>query len=231
MSAIHRLSRIPALLLALTLCGLIASGFGPKDRLTWFLEVLPIVVILPVLIATYRCHPLTSLLYWLLALHAVVLIVGGHYTYAEVPAGRWVQETFGLARNPYDRLGHFVQGFVPALVMREWLLKSSPLQPGRWLFFLVCSTALAFSALYELFEWRVAVALGQSALEFLGTQGDEWDSQWDMGMALIGAVNAQLALAPLQDRQLRAQDVTANGSNTAQPQTDDFLMKVTRTQP
>ena len=231
MSAIHRLSRIPALLLALTLCGLIASGFGPKDRLTWFLEVLPIVVILPVLIATYRCHPLTPLLYWLLALHAVVLIVGGHYTYAEVPAGRWVQETFGLARNPYDRLGHFVQGFVPALVMREWLLKSSPLQPGRWLFFLVCSTALAFSALYELFEWRVAVALGQSAVEFLGTQGDEWDSQWDMGMALIGAVTAQLALAPLHDRQLRAQDVTANGSNTAQPQTDDYLMKVTRTQP
>lgn len=213
MSAIHRLPRVPALLLALTLCGLIASGLAPKDRLTWFLEILPIVVVLPVLIATYRRHPLTPLLYWLLAFHAAVLIVGGHYTYAEVPAGRWVQETFGLARNPYDRLGHFVQGFVPALVMREWLLKSSPLQPGRWLFFLVCSTALAFSALYELFEWRVAVALGQSAVEFLGTQGDEWDTQWDMGMALIGAVTAQLTLARLHDRQLRAQAGTDRGSH------------------
>lgn len=202
MSAIHRLPRIPVLLLTMTLCGLIASGLAPKDRLTWFLEILPIVVILPVLIATYPRHSLTPLLYWLLALHAAVLIIGGHYTYAEVPAGRWVQETFGLARNPYDRLGHFVQGFVPGLFMREWLLKSSPLQPGRWLFFLVCSTALAFSALYELFEWRVAVALGQSAMEFLGTQGDEWDTQWDMGMALIGAVTAQLTLARLHNQQL-----------------------------
>ncbi len=205
MSAIHSIPRIPAILLTAVLCCLIASGFAPKDRLTWFLEILPIVLALPILVATSYRHPLTPLLYQLLALHAVVLIVGGHYTYAEVPAGRWVQEAFGSARNPYDRLGHFVQGFVPALIMREWLLKTSSLKPGRWLFFLVCSTALAFSALYELFEWRVAIALGQSAIEFLGTQGDEWDTQWDMAMALIGAVTAQLTLAPLHDRQLRTQ--------------------------
>lgn len=217
MPSTHRLSRIPALLLTLVLCGLIASGLAPKNRLTWFLEILPIVVALPILIATYHRHPLTPLLYWLLAAHAAVLIVGGHYTYAEVPAGRWVQETVGLARNHYDRFGHVIQGFVPALVMREWLLKTSPLQPGRWLFFLVCATALAFSALYELFEWQVAVALGQSAREFLGTQGDEWDTQWDMSMALIGATMAQLTLGPLHDRQLRSQTGTAGNVNVPPP--------------
>mgnify|MGYP003338561962 CR=1 FL=1 len=124
MSAMHRQPRPPVLLLALVLCGLIASGLAPKDRLTWFLEILPIVIVLPVLIAAYHRHPLTPLLYRLLALHAAVLIVGGYYTYAEVPAGRWVQEAFGLARNHYDRFGHLIQGFVPAMVVREWLLKT-----------------------------------------------------------------------------------------------------------
>lgn len=195
-------SRIPAILLTVVLCGLIASGLAPKDRLTWFLEIFPILLALPILIATARSNPLTPLLYWLLAIHAAILSIGGHYTYADVPAGRWAQEAFSLARNPYDRLGHFVQGFVPAMVMREWLLKTSSLQPGRWLFFLVCSTALAFSALYELFEWRVAVTLGQSAMEFLGTQGDEWDTQWDMCMALIGAITAQAFLGATHNRQL-----------------------------
>ena len=131
MSAMHRQPRTPILFLALVLCALIASGLAPKDRLTWFLEILPIVIVLPVLIAAYHRHPLTPLLYRLLALHAAVLIVGGYYTYAEVPAGRWVQEAFGLARNHYDRFGHLIQGFVPAMVVREWLLKTSALRPGR----------------------------------------------------------------------------------------------------
>ena len=198
----HYPSRLPVTLLALVLCGLIASGLAPKDRLTWFLEVLPILMVSPILVATHRSAPLTPLLYVLLAVHAAVLAVGGHYTYAEVPLGRWIQEAFGLARNHYDRIGHFVQGFVPAIAMRELLLKTSPLQPGRWLFFLLCSICLAFSALYELFEWAAAITLGQSATEFLGTQGDQWDTQWDMFMALVGAITAQLLLAPLHDRQL-----------------------------
>jgi putative membrane protein len=205
MPVMHKIPRTPVILLTLVLCGLIASGLAPKDRLTWFLEILPIVIALPILIATYHRYPLTPLLYWLLTLHAAVLITGGHYTYAEVPAGRWVQDAFELARNPYDRLGHFVQGFVPTLVMREWLLKTSSLRPSRWLFFLVCSTALAFSALYELFEWRVAITLGQSAMEFLGTQGDEWDTQWDMCMALVGAITAQAFLGATHNRQLLSQ--------------------------
>jgi uncharacterized membrane protein YjdF len=213
MPVMRKIPRTPVILLTVILCGLIASGLTPKDRLTWLLEILPIVIALPFLIATFRRHPLTPLLYWLLALHAAVLLTGGHYTYAEVPAGRWIQETFGMTRNPYDRLGHFVQGFVPALLMRELLLTTASLKPGHWLFFLVCSTCLAFSALYELFEWAAALALGQSAMEFLGTQGDQWDSQWDMGMALIGAITAQLVLAPLHDRQLRTQPGSHIGSS------------------
>ncbi|WP_242345019.1 DUF2238 domain-containing protein [Anaeromyxobacter terrae] len=188
--------------LAAALLALAVSGIAPKDRLTWLMEVAPILVALPVLVATRRTFPLTPLLYALLAVHAAILAVGGHYTYAEVPLGFWVSDALGLARNHYDRLGHLAQGFVPALVARELLLRTSPLRRGRWLFVLVTAVALAISALYELVEWGAALSLGQSADAFLGTQGDPWDTQWDMFLALLGALAAQLALARTQDRQL-----------------------------
>ena len=180
------------------------SGVGPYDRFTWWLEVAPILIGAPLLVATYRRFPLTNLTYTLLAIHALILMVGGHYTYARVPLGFWAQEAFGLARNHYDRLGHFAQGFVPAILAREILLRTSPLVPGRWLFVLVTALCLAFSACYELIEWWTALAGGESADAFLGTQGDVWDTQSDMFMALIGAITAQLALGAVHDRALKA---------------------------
>lgn len=198
------LSRLQLLLLAAVLAVLAWSGIAPKERGTWLMEVAPVLVVLPLLIATRRRFPLTPLLYVLIALHAVVLCVGGHYTYAEVPAGFWFRDLLGLSRNHYDRLGHLFQGFVPALVARELLLRHTPLRPGGWLFTLGISVALAVSALYELVEWLAAVILGQGADAFLGTQGDPWDTQLDMFMALLGAIAAQLLLARLHDRQLGA---------------------------
>ncbi len=183
---------------------LVLSGIGPHDRLTWMLEVMPVIIALPLLASTSLRFPLTPLLYRLIALHALILMIGGHYTYAEVPAGNWVRDLFGLARNHYDRLGHFAQGFVPAMITREILLRRTPLRQGGWLFFLVVSVCLAFSAFYELFEWWSAVVLGQGADAFLGTQGDPWDTQWDMFFALIGAIVAQLALGRVHDRALAA---------------------------
>lgn len=194
--------RLEASLLALVLAVLVWSGVAPKDRGTWLMEVAPVLLALPILVATRRRFPLSPLLYVLIALHAVVLCVGGRYTYAEVPLGFWFRDALGLARNHYDRLGHVMQGFVPALVAREVLLRTSPLRPGRWLFTLCTSVALAISALYELVEWLAAVLLGQGADAFLGTQGDPWDTQWDLFMALCGALAAQLLLARVQDRQL-----------------------------
>lgn len=191
-------------LLTATVIGLVLSGISPRDRLTWFLEVAPVLIGIPFLVATHTRFPLTPLIYRLLVVHAVILMVGAHYTYAEVPLGRWVQDTFGLARNHYDRLGHFAQGFVPAMLARELLLRTSSLQQGRWLFLLVTSVCLAFSACYELFEWGTARTLGQSATAFLGTQGDEWDTQWDMFLALLGSVVAQVCLSSTHDRQLEA---------------------------
>jgi len=192
----------PLLLLAALAVGLAVSAIQPHDRLTWLLEVAPILIAVPILIATYRRFPLTPLAYRLIFLHALVLMIGGHYTYARVPAGFWVQDLLGLARNPYDRLGHLMQGFVPAILAREVLLRRTPLRPGGWLFFLVTAVCLAISACYELAEWWAAVAGGAAATDFLGTQGDVWDTQWDMLMALIGALSAQLLLAWYHDRQL-----------------------------
>lgn len=192
----------PLLLLGLGAVALVLSGIGPHDRLTWLLEVAPVLIAAPLLIATFRRFRLTPLLYRLILLHALILMLGGHYTYAEVPLGFWVQDLFDLGRNHYDRLGHLAQGFIPAILAREILLRSTPLTPGRWLFILVTSVCLAFSATYEIIEWGTAVAIGQSADAFLGTQGDQWDTQWDMFMALIGAVTAQATLAGLHDRQL-----------------------------
>lgn len=195
--------RLPVAVLVATLVVLAWSGVSPKDRFTWFLEVLPVLIAAPVLVATRKRFPLTPLLYVLLFLHGVILMVGGKYTYAEVPAGFWVRDALGLARNHYDRLGHFAQGFVPAILAREVLLRTSPLRQGKWLFALVTSVCLAFSAFYELIEWWTAAATGEAAEAFLGTQGDVWDSQWDMFLALLGAVTAQLVVSRWHDRQLR----------------------------
>ena len=183
---------------------LVVSGIAPRDRATWWLEVLPVLIAAPILLATARRFPLTTLTYTLLAIHALILILGGHYTYAKVPLGFWVQDLLDLSRNHYDRLGHFAQGFVPAILVRELLIRTSPLKPGRWLVVLVTSVCLAFSACYELFEWSAALVLGQGAAAFLGTQGDPWDTQWDMLWAVIGALTSQALLARAHDRQLAA---------------------------
>jgi putative membrane protein len=190
-------------LLAVVLAALVVSGIGPADRTTWLLEVLPVLIGVPLLIATRRRFPLSRLLWYLLAVHALILILGGHYTYAMVPPGFWAQDALGFARNHYDRLGHFAQGFVPAILAREILLRCTPLQRGRWLFFLVTCVCLAFSAFYELIEWWTALAAGEAAHAFLGTQGDIWDTQWDMFLALLGALSAQLTLARAHDRSLQ----------------------------
>jgi len=197
------------------LAALLASGIAPYDRATWLLEVAPVLVAVPLLAFTYGRFPLTTLLYLLIAAHALVLILGGAYTYARVPPGFWVQELFGLSRNPYDKLGHFMQGLVPALVAREILLRGRYLANGRMLAFLCLCVALAISAVYELIEWWVALIAGQGAIEFLGTQGDPWDTQSDICWALIGAGSALLGLARLQDRQIAALEPSAHGRGQA----------------
>jgi putative membrane protein len=189
-------------LLGIVAAALALSGINPYDRTTWWLEIFPILIAAPILVLTARRFPLTTLTYTLLAIHAIILMVGGHYTYARVPIGDWLQRLLGLARNDYDRLGHFAQGFIPAILIREILLRTSPLRPGRWLFVIVTAMCLAFSACYEFFEWGAAVAGGHAADAFLGTQGDIWDTQWDMFCALIGAIVAQLTLSRVHDRGL-----------------------------
>lgn len=195
--------REPLVLLLGVAILLLALGIAPKaDRFTWFLENLPVLVAIPILAATWRRFPLTPLVYRLLALHAAVLIVGGHWTYAEVPAGRWVQDWLHLARNPYDRLGHLAQGFVPVMLVRELLLRHGVLARGGWAVAVLLLTVLGISAGYELLEWQAAVWTGEQADAFLGSQGDVWDSQWDMACALIGAALALLLLTRAHDRQL-----------------------------
>jgi putative membrane protein len=178
------------------------SAWRPYDLPTWAMEVAPVVVVLVLLWATHRRFPLTPLLYALIFVHAAILIYGGHYTYARVPLGFWMQEAFGLARNPYDGIGHFAQGFIPAIAARELLLRHTGLQRGAWLFTVIVLACLGVSAVYELIEWGAAVALGQGADEFLGTQGDPWDTQKDMALAWLGAMAAQLLLARWHDRQI-----------------------------
>lgn len=195
-------TRLPLVLLALVAAALVASALAPYDRATWWMEVAPVLIVAPLLVATHRRFPLTPLLQVLIAAHALVLIVGGSWTYARVPVGFWLQDVLALDRNPYDRIGHFMQGFVPAIAAREILLRHRVLRAGGWLFFLVTCVCLAISALYELVEWGAAVALGQGAEAFLGTQGDPWDTQGDMAMALLGALAAQLLLGGWHGRQL-----------------------------
>lgn len=184
------------------LAALVWSAITPFDRLTWFLEIAPILIAAPVLYITYRRFPFTRLLYVLISLHALVLIFGGEYTYARVPIGFWVQELFGLDRNPYDKLGHFMQGLVPMLVTREILLRQRYLSSKRMVDFLSVCVAMAISAFYELVEWWTALALGQGADEFLGTQGDPWDTQSDMFFAMIGAIIALIVFSRMHDRQI-----------------------------
>lgn len=199
----RRSSREPLVLLAATGVVLVWSGIGPFDRVTWWLEVAPVLIGAPLLVATHRVFPLSPLLYRLLFLHGVILMVGGRYTYARVPAGFYVQDLFDLSRNHYDRLGHLAQGFVPAILAREILLRRSPLVRGRWLFFLVTAVCLAFSAFYEMIEWWAAVIGGGASESLLGTQGDVWDTQWDMFLALVGAVAAQALLGRIHDRSMQ----------------------------
>ena len=184
------------------LLALIASGIAPYDRVTWLLEIAPVLIAAPLLVLSYRRFPLTRLLYMVIAAHALVLILGGAFTFARVPPGFWVQEWLELSRNPYDKLGHFIQGVTPALLAREILLRRGFLRRGNMLGFLSICIALAFSAFYELIEWWVALIAGQGAEEFLGTQGDPWDTQSDMLMALLGALVPVICLTRLQNRQI-----------------------------
>lgn len=211
---------LPAALACGVLVVLVLSGWHPHDRMTWFLEVVWVVVGLPLLVLTRRRFPLTGLLCCLLAAHAVVLMVGGHYTYAEVPLGDRVRDAFGLDRNPYDRFGHLMQGFVPAVLVRELLVRTSPLRGSRWLAPLTVCACLAFSAVFEMLEWAAAVAGGHAADAFLATQGDVWDTQWDMFCALIGASASLLLLSRLHDRQL-ATVPSPRGVAAAGPQRQD----------
>lgn len=191
-----------AVLLLMLVVALTASFLIAQDRLTWLLEVMWVLLAIPLLVVTRQRFPLTTLLYVLIGVHCLILIYGGAYTYALTPLGLWVQDVFDLARNHYDRLGHFAQGFIPAILARELLLRLTPLRRGGWLFYLVVSVCLAFSAFFEMVEWWAALIWGGEADAFLATQGDVWDTQWDMFLALCGAIVAQLALARWHDRAL-----------------------------
>ncbi len=194
---------LPLVLLILVILGMLVSAVRPHDYFTWFLEVAPILMGMPILILTFHRFRLTNLLYVLIAIHCLILMTGAHYTYAEVPLGFWMKDIFHFSRNHYDRIGHIAQGFIPAILAREILLRTSPLHRGKWLFVIVVSMCLAFSAFYEMIEWWVAISSGESANDFLGTQGDVWDTQWDMFLAMIGAFSSLLLLSKLHDKELR----------------------------
>ncbi len=190
------------ILLALVVGALLLSLAIAHDRLTWLLETVWVMLALPLIAWKWKAFPLTRLLCWLLAAHALVLIHGGAYTYAQTPAGFWLQDLLHTARNPWDRVGHWMQGFVPAILARELLLRLTPLRRGGWLVYLVLAACLSFSALFELIEWWSALAFGADADAFLATQGDQWDTQWDMFLCLCGAATSLLLLSRWHDRQL-----------------------------
>ncbi|HKP92605.1 MAG TPA: DUF2238 domain-containing protein [Chthoniobacterales bacterium] len=198
----NNVPRLHALLLAAVLAVVVWSGWHPHDRFTWWLEVSPGLVALVLLLATYRTFRFTTLVYFLIGLHICVLCVGGHYTYARVPLFDWLRPVFHWQRNHYDRLGHFMQGFVPAIIAREVLLRGGVLNRRRWLPFIVIAICLAISAFYELIEWWTAMVSGSAANDFLGSQGDVWDTQSDMCVALIGAALALICLSKVHDRAL-----------------------------
>ena len=190
------------ILLAILLSILIWSVINPKDLFTWFLEVLPVLIGVMVLIYIYPKYKFSNFVYVLITIEAIILIVGGHYTYAEMPVFNWVRDTFGLSRNYYDRLGHFAQGFIPAIIAREVLIRNEVISKKKYLFFIVICVCLAISASYELIEFGVAKFTGNSAEAFLGTQGDIWDTQWDMLMALIGSITSLSLLSTYHDKKL-----------------------------
>ena len=181
---------------------LIWSAVHPHDYFTWLLEVVPALIGIPLLIVNYNKFRFTTLVYFLIAIHAMILMVGGHYTYAEVPLFNWIRDTWHLSRNHYDRVGHLAQGFVPAMIAREILLRKTPLRPGGWLGFIVVCICMALSVSYEFIEWWTALASGAASTAFLGTQGDVWDTQWDMFCAMIGTTCSVLLLSREQDRQI-----------------------------
>lgn len=193
-------SLYPKILLGTIMMILMWSVINPHDLFTWFLEVLPVLIGIVVLTYIYPRFRFSNFVYTLLWLHAIILIIGGHYTYAEMPLFNWLRDSYDLGRNYYDRVGHFAQGFVPAMVAREVLLRQTPLKHGKWLNFIIVSICLALSAAYELFEFAMAKALGATADSFLGSQGDIWDAQWDMTFALIGAIMALVLLSKFHDR-------------------------------
>ena len=194
---------IPVMCLIIVLAVMGWSMIDPYDWPTWIMETLPVWIALPILIFTRRNFPLTNLLYILIATHAVILIIGGHYTYARVPLFNWIRDEFGTARNSYDGVGHFVQGFVPAMIGRELLMRTSDLRWGKWMFTLIVLSCLGISAIYELLEWAAALFEGGAADKFLSTQGDVWDTQKDMALAGVGAVTALLILKKPHDKELR----------------------------
>ena len=206
---------LPAVCAGLVVVGLAVSAWHAYDPTTWLLETVWAIIGLPVVVLTWRRFPLTGLLCGLLAFHALVLALGGHYTYARVPLGDWVRDAVGLDRNPYDRFGHLMQGFVPAILVRELLSRTSPLRGSRWLAPLTVCACLAFSAVFEMFEWAAAVIGGQAADAFLATQGDVWDTQWDMFCALVGATLSVLLLGRVHDRQLAALRGGAGGGTVS----------------
>lgn len=192
--------RIPKAFTGISLLILCISFLFTRDRFTWVLEVAPILIALPILLATYRKFKFTGLVYGCLIVHFIILSVGGIYTYAEVPLGYWMQDWFGFQRNHYDRLGHFAQGFFPALVLRELLIRTSPLRPGKWMFALIIGFCLGVSAFYELLEWWTAASQGADANAFLGSQGDIWDAQWDMFLCGIGATVSMMVMPKFHNR-------------------------------
>lgn len=194
---------VPAACLAAAIFTFIWSAIHPYDRTTWWMEVAPVLIAAPILLATYKNFHLTNLLYILILFHAVILMVGGHYTYARVPAFDWIRDITGGTRNSFDGLGHLAQGFIPAMVARELLIRTSSLSSGKWMFTLIVFSCLGIAAVYEIIEWIAAIMIGQGAEEFLGTQGDEWDTQKDMALAGIGAAIALVTLSKIHDHQIR----------------------------
>ena len=196
--------RLPLLLAAAFLVALVVSYLNPQDRFTWWLEAIPAIVAAALLAQTYKRFRFSDLAYVLIFIHALILLIGAHYTYAEVPAFNWLRDALELSRNHYDRVGHFAQGFVPAIITRELLLRTSPMQRGKWLFAVIVLSCTGISAIYELIEWGAAATTGEAADAFLGSQGDVWDTQKDMALALVGAVTALLLLASRHDRSMVA---------------------------
>lgn len=194
--------KLPLACLGIVLAVFIWSAIDPYDRPTWWMEVMPVILAVPLMLVTHKRFPLTPMLYILIAIHAIILMVGGHYTYARVPLFNDIKEWLGTARNSYDGLGHLAQGFIPAMVARELLLRTSPLKPGKWLFVIIVMGCFGIAAIYELLEWTAALVEGGAADEFLSTQGDVWDTQKDMALAGVGAMAAQLLLNRWHNRQL-----------------------------